>query len=709
MAGLTPEQEQLLAVAASRQSAAAQQPSTASLTPDQQAILLAAQQRKAWGNAPADPLGMPDAVNKQPAAAGMAKFIAEARTKRGAREEADKQERVMPPSYFDDMLRSSFVKGVPFGDEIGGAMMAPVRAAHDWANGKGFDLPQSYDQSVELERELQRRRDKRSPKAAIVGSILGGATALGGVANAGFLAGARNTLPSLMGRGMADGAITGTVYGSGEGEDLASRGKNALWGAGVGGTVGALLPPVATAVTGTVKGAVRPFVAPFMPERFANSALGQTLEHSGMTADQVVQSMRNATADNQGMFTVADAMGHAGRRALTPAVRTPNNMRQQIADFLMGRQQNQGARLSNFMAEGFAAPDTAAQRTTSLTTARNNNADVNYAAARNSAGTVDPSAAIQAADDFLTPGATRVMNPGNNIRDDSVESAVRRARSYLTDDNSVLTDFNAAFRAKRELDNMIDGAKPTVQHELRPIRDRLDNALASASSEYAGARDAYRQESRAIEAVDTGRNAASSRTRAEDNMQQFAAMSPEEQAAFRAGYADPTIARIEGGPIGEMTNKARPLMSEKTGMEFPAFAAPGRADQLGNRITREQRMFETNNAALGGSKTADNLADMENMSGFDPAVMGRLFRGDLLGAAAQGAKQAIQLGRGQPPRVLERVGRSLIETNPDAAGAVLRPAQARRVSNQNLRDMIYDMLIGQAGEKAGQNGLPSLR
>ncbi len=256
---------------------------------------------------------------------------------------------------------------------------------------------------------------------------------------------------------------------------------------------------------------------------------------------------------------------------------------------------------------------------------------------------------------------------------------------------------------------MIEGAKPTIQRQLIPIRDRLDDALASASNKYATARDTFRKDSKTMEAVDKGTTAASSRTRADDNIRQFSAMSPEEQAAFRAGYVDPQIARVEAASISPTTNKARPLMSEKTGMEFPAFAAPGQANKLGDRVAREQRMFETSNAALGGSKTADNIADMEDMSNFDPEILSRLFRGDILGAASQGAKRALQLGKGEPPRVVERVGRSLIETNPDAAAAILKPAQARRVSNEQLKKMIYEMLIGQGAQQIGQSDRLSLR
>lgn len=139
---------------------------------------------------------------------------------------------------------------------------------------------------------------------------------------------------------------------------------------------------------------------------------------------------------------------------------------------------------SEFLADGFDATDTAAQRTASLTAQRGASANANYGTAREAAGIVDPTSAIQAADDFLMPGASPVMNQSNNIADDSIESAVRRARSYLT-------DFNAALHSKQEIDAMIEGAKPAVQRQLIPIRNSLDEALGNASEPYAAARNTF--------------------------------------------------------------------------------------------------------------------------------------------------------------------------------------------------------------------------
>jgi hypothetical protein len=154
------------------------------------------------------------------------------------------------------------------------------------------------------------------------------------------------------------------------------------------------------------------------------------------------------------------------------------------------------------------------------------------------------------------------------------------------------------------------------------------------------------------------------------------------------------------------TNKARGLITPKTGEEFPAFAVPGRADQLGNRIAREQRMFETSNAALGGSKTADNLADAAELNRFDPGVMSALMNGKPISALLAGAKGVLNEASGTPPRVVERLARALMESDPAAARAVLQGGQNRITSSDQLRARIIASLMGSTTAGAGRIAAP---
>lgn len=207
------------------------------------------------------------------------------------------------------------------------------------------------------------------------------------------------------------------------------------------------------------------------------------------------------------------------------------------------------------------------------------------------------------------PGVSGIFNPRDKIANDSIEGALARVRSMITDGRSNLTDFNAVFRAKLDIDDMIERAvgqgAGNRAHYLQQVQRQINDALAGASSSYSAARDTFAKASREIDAVGRGGAAARLASRADDNIPAFGAMTPEEQLAFRVGYADPLIGRVESMSMSPTTNKARPFQTPKYEAEFKAFAAPGKADQLGRRIGREQRMFDTAQAALGGSKRRD--------------------------------------------------------------------------------------------------------
>jgi hypothetical protein len=555
-----------------------------------------------------------------------------------------------------------------------------------------------YDYDLGRMREAERRAAEEHPGkyyGGQVGGALGGGLGIAGLGGslAANSANAGGTLGRIAMGSAADGAIMGAAHGFGAGEGVEGR----AIGAGLGGVGGLAAGAIAPYAIAGLQAAARPFLSPLLsranPDAYAGRALDAGVRRSGMTIDDIANSLSRAQADDQGMFTVADAMGNSGQRMLSTVTRNPNDMRQTVVDMLTGRQMGQGDRLSSFLAEGFDAADTAAQRAARLTAERTATANTNYGAARAGAGNVDPTRAIAAADDFLGMGSTL---PRTNIADDSIESAVSRARSYLTDGNSVLTDFSTALRSKQEMDAMIEGATPAIQRQLIPIRNALDEALEGASPQYAAARDAFRQQSRAIDAVDTGRAASSGRMRSADTIPQFGRMTPEEQAAFRAGYADPLIARVESTSMSPTTNKARPLITPKTGEEFPAFAAQGRGEQLGNRISREQRMFETAQHSLGGSKTADNIADAAELAKFDPGIMMKLFNGRPIAAAMEAAGRLVNEAGGMSPGVTERIAQALIETNPAAARQFLDRG-AQTAAQNELRRAIAAMITGQAG------------
>jgi hypothetical protein len=589
----------------------------------------------------------------------------------------------------DDRARA-IANGVPliggWMDEIGAGL------------NTGFGLIGNYDDALAYERLRDGQQMENRPGETLTGNIGGGLVA-GGAAGKLF-AGAMPTAASSMlptstvgriGTGIGGAAGLGFAegYSRGEGVDgrLAQGGVSALVGGGL-----AAAAPVVGALA-------RPVMARINPGGETRKQIAGMMERAGLTPGTITDDLAAAQAQGQGSYMVGDALGLQGQRAISTLARTPGEGRDALVKGLTNRQAGQGRRVSGFVAEGFDAPDTAMQRTASLTSARKATANANYGAADAAAGAVDVSPAIQAADEFLKPGANSVVSIGAGVPNDGIRGAVAKAKRYLTDGKSQVSDYSAALDAKREIDAMIESATPTVQGRLKPVRDALDDALAKASQPYAAARDAYRTQSKGIEAVDAGRKAAT-RGRSENTIAQFNAMTPDEQAAFRAGYADPLIEGVQGGAVG--ANKVRGLLNDATAAEFPAFAAPGQASTLTSRLNREQAMFDALHAAVGGSKTADNLADMAG--GMDPSIIGNLLTGNIGTAGMNAARTyGAALFKGQPKSVRERLVEALMETNPANAQAMLTKAMdsaGPRVRNKG--DLIRALLLGDlAGSGTG--------
>lgn len=511
--------------------------------------------------------------------------------------------------------------------------------------------------------------------ASIGGAIQGGAT--GGGYTGQILSRVAPAVSNAM-RGSYIGSMAGDAAAGASQGALSAYGhdENIGLGAGIGGAVGGLARPVIS-LGGQALSTIGGLVGLGNTSR-ANSAIAEALTRAGATPDDIANQLTDAVAAGQPQYTVADALGNSGQRMLTGIVRAPGDARQGIVEALQARQAGQGRRLQGALEDAFGAPQTLQQTVAAQEAARAAEATQNYGAARAAAGAVDPTAAISQADNFL--GEAVIPNT-TAIRDDTIEGAVRRARSYLTDGTSQVSDFSTALRAKQEIDNLIENGSRSQQAQLIPIRNQLDDALAQASGPYANARDTFRRQSQDIEAANTGRTAAM-RGRVEDTVPQFQALSPEGQQSFRAGYVDPYIETLQG-TAGAGTNRARPLLTDATAVEFPAFAIPGQADQLMARIGREQTMSETMGQALGGSRTADNLNDVADVGNFDPSIIAALGRGDFGGAALQGLSRAVNTASGRNSQTRDLIGAILMQGDPTQA----RLSLARAVqSGQRLTD-----------------------
>jgi len=152
------------------------------------------------------------------------------------------------PSWFPSLRAATDASaaGVMFGfdDEIGAGMMAPIEAAKDWYQGKGFDMGAAYTRGQQQldAQKAQRRQDR--PIASIVGELAGGLATGGVLGKAGLSLAAKPVgMAGKIGAGAVEGAGYGALYGAGEakpGERLQGAGTGAAVGGITGGAVGAV-------------------------------------------------------------------------------------------------------------------------------------------------------------------------------------------------------------------------------------------------------------------------------------------------------------------------------------------------------------------------------------------------------------------------------------------------------------------------------------
>lgn len=489
---------------------------------------------------------------------------------------------------------------------------------------------------------------------------LGGAVSAGGLANAGFTA--ARFLPqgagwlARTGAGAADAAAIGGISGAMEGNGLDERAKNAAIGAGVGAGVGAATPGVLAALRLVTTPITSQIAARINPRQYAEAQVARAISEGTMTPRDLEVALAQAQREGQGQYTLADALGNPGQRMLSTVARAPGEGRTAVVDAMEARQAGQGRRVASALAEGFDSPATAAQTRDAMTAARDTAANAEYGAVRAGANPVDVVPAINNIDRTIGTGPGQQLHAPN----DSIEGVLRGFRERIARVNP--DDFAAVQRIRAD---MADAAQSAAQgghnNRARLIRSamgELDTAMEQASPGFRQAQANFRQASQNIEAIDAGRTAAL-RGRTEDTIPAYQALPQEGQNAFRAGYVDPLIEQAQGAAYG--ANKARPLTSDAFQQEAAAIA-PGN-DLMQRRLGREMRMFETRNQALGGSRTADNLADAQAMA-VNPEVMGvvRNIMSGNFGGAVKGALSAgYNAFTGNTAAVRDEVARILLQ------------------------------------------------
>jgi len=545
------------------------------------------------------------------------------------------------------------------------------------------------------------------------GGVSGAGLAAGGVTASRFLAPNANVIRRAL-AGAADAGALGGFSGAMEGNGLAERGTNAVKGALTGAALGGALPLAGAAAGAVASPVISNIRARINPEGYANSQIARAISESGQNPAALDASVQQAAREGQGVFNIADAMGNAGQEMLGAAARGAGPGRTAVVNALEGRQGTQGRRISNALAEGFNAPETAAQTEAQMTAARGAAADTEYGAVRTGSAPVDLVGPINHLDRIIGTQPGQVVTPAN----DSIEAALTPFRQRLARVNP--DDFEAVQRIRGDMADAAEAARRGGQgNRARLIGGavrQLDTAMEAASPGYRQANANFAQASRNIDAIQAGRQAAT-RGRTEDTITAFQALQPQGQQAFRAGYVDPLIAQTQGAAFG--VNKARPLLNDAFQTEAQAMSprgqlvngrvVPGMNVQpafplMQRRIGREQTMFETRNTALGGSPTAKNLAH-DTAMGVSPHLIGQVLTGNVHGAIRSVLAAGHNALTGNTPQVRQQIANVLLRNGSNMAPGQLRDMVQNTVARiQFVQNIARNLGRGAAGGLAIEGG-----
>jgi hypothetical protein len=563
--------------------------------------------------------------------------------------------------------------------------------------GFGFNSPEDTAKQRQLTEEARIRSGLAGTVAEIGGGIGTGVGAAGaGLTAARFIpqtATGGGRLAGLMGAGAVDGAAMGALSGAGNTDNGDYLG-NVGTGAGIGAFVGGAAPGVVAGLGKAAQPVSDAIMARIAPEAFARRMATQSIDRGGQSIDAIRGRLSQAADDGVPNYTVADAMGDGGARALNGVARGTTPTASRVKEFLDTRQFDQAGRMEGYVREGFGANQTAKQLVEKLTGVRAEKGNAQYGAARAQAGAVNVTPAIEAIDNIVSPGIAAQMAKSGIAETGPINTLVR-ARGMLTDGKSQLSDFERAFLAKLEMDTAIKGGAGN----LNPARGALDDALAVSSPPYAQARNTYRNLSQAIEGVDAGK-ALAQRGVTQDTADAFAKMSPQVAGGARTGYADALIERLQRGAQG--VNGTRSLTSEKFVQDLPVVAKPGRADKMQRQIDREGEMFATRATVTGGSKTANNLADIAAVgSGGAYDFLGGGGGSGTGGGLALAAARRGYAGLGKmpvPEQAAEEIARALLTKNPDLlASMAARQIKGREMSESTVAAIARMLTLGGVG------------
>lgn len=505
---------------------------------------------------------------------------------------------------------------------------------------------------------------------------------------------------------IAQGAGLGAAYGGASGlastndKSVAEDVQKTLEGAGVGATVGAILPPAVGLVTPAAQALARK-VLPGATANQAAARIASTIGQDAKVGGPGIPAIASDLADANGApLAIADVGGENAAALGGQALRVPGPGRQQGVAFLKGRDEGAGTRLGQVIDSVASGGKSAYSAVKDLSQERATAAAPLYEQARQIQGVWSPRLQQFLDDPVMKAG----LNKGMEL--ERIE-AVTQGRPF--DPTSFGADLdaegNVALRGtpnmsvldagKKGLDAIIADERNAVTGKLsqrgRAINEfraqylkELDNldptAVRNASGEvtepgiYAQARNAYSGPSRSMDAVNAGSKVLTKEP--ERIADELEALSPGDRQFYRLGAAQALRNQVES--TGQAGNEARSILKNKAVRDRidATFGENGMADKLIAAAEKENRMFATKFRAIGGSESGARIA--QDTSGHG-GVMEPLVQAGV--SASEGAHLSTAMNL---MRALGRATSGNTKMSPDVAEQVSKMLYSADPAEQNV-------------------------
>lgn len=536
----------------------------------------------------------------------------------------------------------------------------------------------SAGQNLALEKSRENTAGLLGGTAEVAGGLATGAGVLGPATRLASTAG-------TYGKNILTAGGLGVVGGAGEAPTVTDIPEHAAIGGVLGlgiGTVAPAIPYLARPFTGRMRN----------PEKMATEFVAEKARMAGQTPEKITQEITDAAAAGQ-PYTVADVLGKEGQRGLAGMAKVPGEQRNLITEVLINRGENMPYRLQEQIGEGLGVQGTAEAAARSLRRQAQTAAAPIYQQAEKIA-TYSPR--IQEfIDDPISKSALaagvkqqRIAAVGDNVPFNPTYAALDAEGNIIA-----VPNVRTLQTLKIGLDKMIEentdvlGNMNRMGRALVKFKNGLNTEMGNLNPAYAEANRIYAGPMQVRDAIKAGQDMVT-RGRYQDTVPAFRSLSPTEQQGVRIGAVDKVLAQAETGRYPSYLKQGNVKGANELG-ELSLYQGPmqpGMADQLRRRLNREQTMRETEKAALGGSPTAENLADMGAGPGGIPSAMGMVtsaMHGNPIGFVRNAYETAAKLARGESEKQRLAITKALLTNEPSTARALadrIAAYEARRQS-----------------------------